>query len=69
MDKLLKEFNAYLAVEKGLAKNTVVSYSMDLAKFTSFLDERKRRLGAFKKTDVIDYLEILRGSGASISSV
>jgi len=69
MDKLLRDFNAYLAVEKGLAKNTVVSYSMDLAKFTAFLAEKKRSLGSFKKADVIDYLEMLRGSGASISSV
>jgi integrase/recombinase XerD len=69
MSKLLEDFRAYLAVERGLARNTVESYSMDLAKFSGFLSERKRPMASFKKDDVVDYLDMLRGSGASIASV
>jgi integrase/recombinase XerD len=69
MGKTLEDFAAYLAVERGLARNTVDSYSMDLAKFSKFLSSRKRQIGSFRKDDVVDYLDTLRGSGASIASV
>lgn len=69
MEYLLKDFLAYLAVERGLANNTVESYSTDLSKFSNFLSSRKRKLGSFRRTDVMDFLDALRGSGASVSSV
>lgn len=69
METTLKEFLAYLAVERGLAKNTVESYAGDLVKFSAFLSPRKRRLGSFRREDVMAFLDALRGSGSSIASV
>lgn len=40
MDDLLDQFINYLRIERGLAKNTVVSYSRDLIKFSQFLVAR-----------------------------
>ena len=39
MQPLLKQFLAYLEVEKGLAKNTLLSYSSDLKFFMEFLQK------------------------------
>jgi integrase/recombinase XerD len=69
MEKLLEDFLAYLAVEKGLAKNTVASYSMDLSKFFKFLSSKKRRIGSLGKEDVVDFLDAQRSGGSSIASM
>jgi len=69
MEKLLEDFLAYLAVEKGLARNTVASYSMDLLKFFKFLLSRKRRPRSLGKEDVVDFLDALRSGGSSIASM
>ena len=37
MQSLLEQFLAYLEVEKGLAKNTLLSYCSDLKFFIEFL--------------------------------
>lgn len=69
METTLKDFLAYLAVERGLAKNTVESYSVDLVKFSAFLSSRKKLLSSFRREDVGAFLDSLRGSGSSIASV
>ena len=66
---VLKDFMAYLSVEKGLARNTTGSYSIDLAKFERFLGPRDKALDAFLKEDIVDFLEGLREQGLSESSV
>lgn len=42
MRKYLKEYNNYLAVEKGLSKNTLESYCRDLNKFISFMNKLEK---------------------------
>jgi integrase/recombinase XerD len=65
---VLKDFLAYLAVEKGLARNTTGSYSIDLAKFEKFLGSRDKAMDSFSKEDVVDFIEGLKEDGLSVSS-
>ncbi|MBU1148133.1 MAG: site-specific tyrosine recombinase XerD [Candidatus Omnitrophica bacterium] len=41
MNELIEEFLGYLSVERGLAKNTLVSYKRDLQKFFDYLKSRR----------------------------
>ena len=41
MQSFLEHFSHYLSVEKGLARNTLESYSRDLNKFFLFLKKKK----------------------------
>jgi len=66
---LLKAFLTYLSVEKGLSQNTLESYSTDLKKFHAFLSSKKRELSSFSKSDIVDFIEILKEEGYSISSI
>lgn len=67
--ELLKSFLTYLSVEKGLSKNTIESYSIDLKKFHDFLSSKGKEFTSFLKNDVIDFIEMLRDKGYSVSSI
>jgi integrase/recombinase XerD len=58
----------YLAVEKGLAGNSLKSYAHDLRHFGHHLDERKLTLERLRRPDVVRYLQALRGGGLSARS-
>jgi integrase/recombinase XerD len=66
---LLKQFVSYLAIERGLSKNTVASYTMDLKGFFNFLGEKGGQDGSFTRTDIVDYLNQLRGNNYSTASI
>lgn len=57
----------YLAVEKGLAKNSLSSYATDLRKFAEWLDERP--LEKVHRQDIVRYFQSLRSAGISARSV
>jgi len=67
--ELLENFFTYIAVEKGLSKNTISSYSVDLKRFESFLAHRKKKIKAVKKQDILDFIGTLRNDGYSISTI
>jgi len=57
MEREIEEFLNYLAVEKGLATNSIVSYRLDLKKFANFLKSHKiESLDKVKRTDITNYL-------------
>lgn len=64
----LKDFLTYLSAEKGLSKNTIESYNLDLRKFHDFLSSKNKRLVSFSRDDIIDFIERLRDEGYSMSS-
>ena len=66
---LLNEFLSYLSAEKGLSKNTVESYRLDLRKFHGFLSLNDKSFESFSKADIIDFIESLRDEGYSIASI
>jgi len=67
--ELLESFFTYLAVEKGLSKNTLSSYAADLKRYSLFLKERKKDIASALRTDIIDFNEALRSDGYSLPSV
>lgn len=66
---MLKAFLTYLSAEKGLSRNTIESYNLDLKKFRDFLSSKDKGLDSFSKGDIVDFIERLRDEGYSISSI
>jgi integrase/recombinase XerD len=60
---LLKDYEAYLRVEKGLRPLTCEAYLSDLHIFAEFIEERDRRLISAVEADVSGLLEHLRAHG------
>jgi integrase/recombinase XerD len=67
--ELLDAFLTYLAVEKGLSKNTLDSYSHDLKKFRLFLAGKKAVLDTASSVEIVDFIESLRSGGYSMASI
>ncbi len=66
----MESFSHYLAVEKGLAQNTLESYRRDLKKFFSFLHKEKKTNPSTINRDVISrYLLELKQSGHAASTI
>ncbi len=70
MEKTLKDFIYYLAVEKGLAKNTLESYERDLRGFLLYLKkESVLDAAAIKRSHILGYLASLRTKGLASSTL
>ena len=65
---LLKEYQAYLRVEKGLRPLTCEAYLSDLRIFAEFIEGRNGVLMAAAQRDVADFLEHLRQHGIDTRS-
>lgn len=63
------DFLTFLSVEKGLSRNTVLSYGRDLSIFERFLTERTRNLSDFSKGDVMDFLDAMKEEGHAAASI
>lgn len=68
-EELLKIYCDYLAVEKGLSANSLISYSLDLKKFFAFLDRSKKSLLRIKESDLVDFIHLQAQSGLSPRSL
>jgi integrase/recombinase XerD len=67
---LIDQYLNFLRVEKGLAKNSILSYSTDLAQFSNFCTQKKlESLENFSKKNAVDYIEFLNKRGISKSSL
>lgn len=66
---IINNFLSYLTAEKGLARNTIESYSFDLKKFEKFLFLNNKDIISFSKSDIVDFIENLRNEGYSVSSI
>lgn len=70
MDREIKDFLNFLAIERGLARNTVISYKSDLYFFKSFcLEKGFKPLGADGRPAVSAYLQHLKREGRSPSTI
>ena len=53
---LIKEFQDYLLVERGLSENSIFSYSYDLKKFQTYLVRHKKDFLDVKSEDISNFL-------------
>jgi integrase/recombinase XerD len=68
MDNLADQFINYLRVERGLADNTIQSYSRDLNRFFQYLEEHALSPLRLSQDQIMEYV-VLIGSGLSARSV
>ena len=61
-DLLADQFINHLRIERGLADNTIQSYSRDLAKFFRFLKGKKLSPLLVAQDDIVDYIGALEGT-------
>ncbi len=59
----------WLAAERGRSPSTLAAYRRDLRAYAAWLATRRLRVMAVRATDVIGYVEHLRGRGLAPSSV
>ena len=70
MIELIDQFLDYLSIEKGLSKNTIVSYRQDLIKFIEYLKSRNvTKVQDVTKHSVSKYLYFLKDKSLSSSSI
>ena len=67
MENQLKAFLDYLLVEKGLAKNTIISYERDLKSYFHYLKsvEVIQSLNEIQRIHIIHFLNFLKDQGKS----
>ena len=67
--QLIKEFQDYLLMERGLSENSIFSYSYDLKKFQSYLVRNKKDFLEVKTEDISNFLKEQRKKKISSRSL
>jgi integrase/recombinase XerD len=62
-------FMDYLTVEKGLAKNSLSAYAIDLRHFGHYLSDQELALESVERINIVKYFQTLRTAGISTRSV
>jgi integrase/recombinase XerD len=60
-DVFADQFTYHLTVERGLAKNTIESYSRDLGRYIGFLDRRNLTPPSASQVDLMEYVSSQAG--------
>jgi integrase/recombinase XerD len=71
MEDRLKDFMHFLIVEKGLAKNTIVSYERDIKSYLKYLKniEAISDLNHVQRTHIVHFLKYLKDQGKSSKTI
>jgi integrase/recombinase XerD len=70
MEGYVNEFINYLAVERGLAQNTLESYGRDLHQFQIYLQNGNMEiLKDSNRTTILSYLNSLQSKGRAVSTI
>ena len=70
MDKLVELFLDYLSVERGLSKNTIISYRSDLDAYLIFLSAvAKKTIATSTRDDIRDFMLHEKDKGLSVNSI
>ena len=66
---LVENFLEVLASEKGLSKNTLYSYKIDLDQFINFIQKQNIKNREFKEKDIKEFIGTFRNKGYEKSTV
>lgn len=69
MDQLLTMFIDFLAIERGLAKNTLSAYRSDLKEFFDFIKEKNIQIEELKKEEILAYIVNLKQKKRANSTI
>ncbi|HWJ79963.1 MAG TPA: site-specific tyrosine recombinase XerD [Niallia sp.] len=70
MEDQLKDFMHYLLVEKGLAKNTLVSYERDLKSYIKYMKNVENcEMSDIQRSHIIRFLAFLKDQGKSSKTI
>ena len=70
MEGYVDQFINYLAVDRGLAKNTLESYGRDLRQFQTYLQNGEfEDIKDSSRTTIVDYLNSLKSQGKAVSTI
>jgi integrase/recombinase XerD len=70
MESFVSEFINYLAVERGLARNTLESYGRDLRQFQAYLQDSKIDfMKDLNRSTILTYLSNLQSNGKAVSTI
>ncbi|MDP8212688.1 MAG: site-specific tyrosine recombinase XerD [Candidatus Zapsychrus exili] len=71
MDNFIEEFINYLAVERGLANNTLLAYKRDLKKYAKYLSKKKgiKSPESIKRENITDFMYDQKQKGLSANSI
>jgi len=70
MQDLIEAFLNYISVERGLAKNTILSYKEDLGFYTKYLNGRNiDSISRSSKNDIMDFMLAQKEQGLSANSI
>ncbi len=68
-DFLVDDFVHYLTVERGLAKNSLLAYGRDLAKFSRYLKAKGRNPRQVRQGEINEFARRLSGEGLAAKSI
>ncbi|MBL7072952.1 MAG: site-specific tyrosine recombinase XerD [Candidatus Omnitrophica bacterium] len=69
MEKYIDQFLCFMEAERGVSRNTILSYKRDLKKFSTYAKKNKKDLSKFKREDIIEFLLTLKDSGLKTVSI
>ena len=70
MEGYVEQFIHYLAVERGLAKNTLESYGRDLKQFQGYIKKNSdKKIEESTNTLITEYLGVLKEQGKAVSTI
>jgi len=67
--QILNDFISYIAVEKGLAKNTALAYRADISKFLNYASQTQIPVENFTHGDVTNFLWGVKSKGLKPASL
>lgn len=67
---ILRDFNGFATLERGLTKNTVSAYFNDLEDFINYLEKKDVKKPAdINRNIILDYLETCRETGYEVATI